>query len=142
MFHSSVTTIIPLLSYFSLSLSLPLSISPSSLISPSLFLPLSISPSSLFISPSLFLPLLSLPLSISLSLSSLYFFLISLSLFHRRLLRDVLTEYGIDIPQKILHYLNQLVIYPNEPREATLGDTMLHSLKPSCTGNFNPGHSR
>lgn len=60
---------------------------------------------------------------------------------YRRLLRTVLTEYGIDIPQKILHYLSQLVIYPNEPREATLGDTMLHSLKPGFTGNFSPGHS-
>lgn len=59
----------------------------------------------------------------------------------RRLLRTVLIEYGIDIPQKILHYLSQLVIYPNETREAILGDTMLHTLKPGFTGTFHPGHN-
>ena len=41
----------------------------------------------------------------------------------------------------MLHYLNQLVIYPGEPRDATLGDTMLHSLPSTFTGAFNPGHN-
>lgn len=50
----------------------------------------------------------------------------------------MLAEYGIEIPEKIIIPLSNLIVYPGEKDETA--EVMFNELTPSVTGAFCPGH--
>jgi hypothetical protein len=56
------------------------------------------------------------------------------------LLPSLLSEYGIEVPEKIGEPLSQQIIYPGETDTGLYMELMTNEIQASCTGSFMPGH--